>query len=293
MLGSVEGVKVSDTEKNYSGKKNSLREAEPRLTGRVFVITRARNQSSEITALIESYGARVIHCPTIEIVPPDSWDAVDRAISELEKYDWVIFTSANAVRFFVKRLGERTASDAGSQFSRKRVCAIGPATRRSIEEVGIAVDLVAEESVAEGVIETIKSRYGQGDSLRGKSFLIPRARFARDVLPNELLKLGAIVNAVETYQSVKPEVDGEKIVALFEQGTVDAITFTSPSTIINFAALVSPRELPELLRHTVVGCIGPITAVKAREFGLESVVQPEQYDAESLIKAMARLLASA
>lgn len=286
MLGSGGNVTLTDTENIYSGEKNVRPGADPALAGRVFIVTRAREQSAKMTALIESYGAKVIHCPAIEIVAPDSWEALDRAIREFEKYDWVIFTSANAARFFFTRLKENLCSDAGSQFSNKRVCAIGPATRRSIQEAGVAVDLVAEESVAEGVLEAIVGHLGQGESLRGKRVLIPRARASRDLLPAELSKLGAIVDAVETYQTVKPDVDAGRVIALFERRAVDAITFTSPSTILNFAALVSPHDLRELIGDAVVGCIGPVTAAKAREFGLDSVVQPESYTAESLIEAM-------
>jgi uroporphyrinogen III methyltransferase/synthase len=277
---------LSDAEKNISGKKNTLTKAKHRLAGRVFIITRAREQSADITTLIESYGGKAVHCPTIEIVPPESWEGVDRAINEFEKYDWVIFTSANGVRYFLDRLKERASSDKGSLFSEKRVCAIGPATRRSLEEAGVAVDLVAEESVAEGVVKAIIGHLNPEDSLRGKHILIPRARYARDVIPDELSKLGAAVDAVEAYQTMKPDVDCAHILDLFERRSVDAITFTSPSTVVNFAALVSPRRLSELLSDTVVGCIGPVTSAKARDLGLDDIVQPENYDARSLIEAI-------
>jgi uroporphyrinogen III methyltransferase/synthase len=274
-------------EKNISGKKNTRTEDDYRLNGRVFAITRAREQSVEITTVIESYGGKVVHCPTIEIVAPDSWGGVDRAIEGFEKYDWVIFTSANAVRFFLNRFKDKPSTNIGRLFSKKKVGAIGPATRRSIEEAGLAVDFVAEESVAEGLLKAIKDHLDPEESLRGKCFLIPRARFARDVIPEELSKLGAVVDAVEAYQTIKPDVDCAHIISLFERRAIDAITFTSPSTIVNFAALVSPHSLPELLRHTVVGCIGPVTTAKARELGLDEIVQPENYDAQSLIEAIA------
>jgi uroporphyrinogen III methyltransferase/synthase len=278
---------LAGTEKKISRKKNSRAGVEYRLDGRVFVITRAREQSADMTALIESYGGKVVHCPTIEIAPPESWDGLDRAIDGFEKYDWVIFTSANAVRFFLKRFKEKVPSDVVEIFSKKRVCAIGPATRRSIEESGLAVDLVAEVSVAEGVLMAIKGHLNRRDSLRGKKILIPRARLARDVLPDELSKLGAQVDAVEAYQTIKPDLDFAPIIRLFERGSVDAITFTSPSTIVNFAALVSPHSLSELLRDTLVGCIGPVTAAKARDLGLDEIVLPDNYDAQSLIEVMA------
>lgn len=259
------------------------------LDGRTVVVTRPRTATDELTQILEELGATVISCPTIEVGEPDSWEALDAAIARLASYHWLLFTSANGVRFFFRRFAklcsEKTSLPAGLT-----VGAIGAATAKALEGAGVTADVIARDSKAEGMLEAIIERAGGREKLQGLRFLIPRARIAREVLPVELGRLGAHVDAVETYQTVKPEGGGEDIIRLFRDGTVDVITFTSSSTVTNFAALVGLQDLSELLKNITVACIGPITAATAAEYGLVNVAQPEVYTAAALAEAIVRAL---
>jgi uroporphyrinogen III methyltransferase/synthase len=257
------------------------------LEGKTILVTRPLAQSKEITMFIEGLGARAIHCPTIEVVAPSDWSALDTAIKELATYDWIVFTSANGADFFFRRLAEKPC-DAASSMNHLVVCAIGPATAKAIESAGVCVDVVAADSRAEGALATIIEHAGGENRVRGLRFLIPRARIAREVLLTELGKLGAHVDAVEAYQTVKPDTGIESVIRLLNEGAIDAITFTSSSTVTNFAALAGVKNLSNLLQNTLVACIGPVTAATAREHGLRNIIQPEIYNATALVEAIAK-----
>lgn len=259
------------------------------LEGRTILVTRPHSQSVESTRQFEDFGASVIHCPTIEVIAPQSWDALDEAIDKVEGYDWLIFTSPNSPRFFFRRLAEKR-SDWREAISKAVVFAIGTATAKSVETAGARVDIVATESRAEGAVRAIIEKAGGDGAISGLRFLIPRAKVARDILPVELSRLGAHVDAVEAYETIKPQIDKDSIISLFNENRVDAITFTSPSTISNFASLVGFDDLSKLLGDTVVGCIGPVTAEAAARFNLTKIVQPDDYNAQALVEAIAKAL---
>lgn len=280
---------MEEPEKVYPVEAGSGSSITRPLKGKTILITRARAQSAEMTTRLEQLGATVIHCPTIEIVEPVSWAALDAAIEELATYDWLVFTSANGAEFFFRRLGQKRR-DYASSMSKMVICAIGPATAKAIEKSEIRVDVVAEDSKAEGAVAAIIERAGGRDKIRGLRFLIPRARIAREILPVELRNLGAHVNGVEAYQTAKPDVDSDGIIRLFKEGVVDAITFTSSSTVSNFAALVGLDDLSTLLRNTLVACIGPVTAATALDYGLADIVQPDVYNATALVEAIVKAI---
>lgn len=247
--------------------------------------------------MLRRLGAKVIFCPTIEITEPDDWEGVDRAIDRLESFDWIIFTSANGVGYFFRRLQQRRANRADSlskaPIPKAPICAIGPRTEKALEAAGAPPSLVAADSRAEGVMEALIEHLGGADKLRGLSILIPRSRIARDHLPVELSKLGARVTAVEAYKTVRPETSdsaASEIKKLFKNGEIDAITLTSSSTVANLAALVGPDELAALIGNATAACIGPVTAATAREYGIVKIVQPETYTAEAMIDALARAI---
>lgn len=253
------------------------------LQGRTVLITRALAQSEELTSTLTDLGACVFHCPTIEIIEPVSWNALDDAIERLNIYDWIVFTSANGVGFFFRRLSYKGVSYPVDQLI---TFAIGPATAKALMERKLQVDLIAEDSKAEGALASIIKHSGGEAKIRGLKFLIPRARVARDLLPHELARLGAYVDAVETYQNVMPDVDGQEIINSFENQTIDAITFTSSSTVSNFASIVGMKNLSQLLHRTLVACIGPVTAATAAQYGLTNVLQPEVYTTHALVEAI-------
>ena len=251
------------------------------LRGKTILVTRACGQSEDITTQLEALGAVVIHCPTIEVVPPSSWAQLDASIGRIKEYDWIVFTSANGARFFFRRLGEMRSE--GVEALAAHVCAIGPATARAIETAGAVPDVTASNSSGEGALRAIIDHVGGDESVKGLKFLIPQARVARETLPAGLRSLGAHVDAVETYQTVKPVVQPERIIRLFKENSIDAITFTSPSTVSNFAEIVGLTDLSDLLGTTLVACIGPVTAETAVSYGLGRIVQPAQHNAAELV----------
>ena len=263
-------------------------EAARPLKGRTVILTRPQGQQDELVAVLKGYGARVILLPTIAITAPSSWAVLDQAIDRLTDFDWLVFTSANGVRFFFQRLNERQAIFPQSGLA---TFAIGPATAATLRNHKVQADLVAENSRAEGALAAFIKQVGGKDKLRGLRFLIPRARRARDLLPKELARLGAQVEVAETYQTIKPDLSAEGILRLVRAQPIDAITFTSSSTVANFAALVGLSDLSQLLKGILIGCIGPVTARTARQYGLSDIVQPQTYTTSALADALADALA--
>ena len=256
------------------------------LAERTVVITRALAQAAEFAAELESYGARVIACPTIEIVAPESYAALDEAIENLYGYDWLIFTSTNGVTHFLKRLAA-LGHDA-SELDDARVCAIGSATADELRKAHIHVDLVPEEFRAEGVFAALENFMGGAEGLRNLNFLIPRAAVARDFLPRALEGAGARVDVVTAYRTVAPHnTERRRIEALLAGGGVDCITFTSSSTVRNFAELFDTADLSHLLRGVTVACIGDITAATAAEYNLRTDILPSEFTTAALARAIA------
>jgi uroporphyrinogen III methyltransferase / synthase len=259
------------------------------LIGKTVMLTRAPAQSVEMARRLEQLGASVIYCPTIQIVEPASWEALDAAINRLNNYDWLIFTSTNGAEFFFRRLAEKR-SDGFTALSSLQICAVGPATAKAIAAAGARVDLTAGESQAEGVLAAIIERVGSEDKVAGLRFLLPRARVAREFLPAELVRLGGQVDAVEAYQTIRPDVDCASLRQNLTGNRVDAITFTSPSTVTNFAALIGVGDLSECLRSILVASIGPVTTDALKAHGIKSVVQPQSYTGIALVEALAQAL---
>jgi len=253
------------------------------LFGKRIIVTRARAQASDLVALLNDLGARCIEFPTIEIVPPASWTQLDRGISELDKYDWVIFTSVNGVRSFFQRLLEHKKDV--RDLRGIKIGAIGPRTAGAIREKGILPDLVPEEFRAEAVVDALK-----GEAVEGKEVLIPRAAEARDVLPIELKKMGARVEVVEAYRTSRPTHPTEEILDLLDGGQIDVVTFTSSSTVTNFLSMFDSmeREVRKWMRNVVIACIGPITAETAKANGLTVSIVSQEYTIKGLVESIIR-----
>jgi len=250
------------------------------LFGKRILITRAREQASAFAQRLEAAGAEVVEFPAIQIEPPESWKPLDAAIARLREYQWVIFTSANGVRFFWDRL-QRVGRDVRDLFG-IAVCAIGPATAAALLDRGIRADLVPAEFKAEGLLEAI------GDErVQGARILLARAAEAREVLPEELMRRGAIVDVVPAYRTVRNTANAEELRGLLRDGRVHAVTFTSSSTVRYFLDLVGD-EAAELLRGVVVASIGPITAETAARHGIASDIVPDSYTIPALVDALVR-----
>ncbi len=243
------------------------------LFGKRIVVTRAREQADALAMRLGALGAGVIELPTIEIRPPADCAPLDRALAQLDTYDWIVFTSANGVRFFLDRL------DAGPHDLRKlraRVCVIGPATRAAVEALHLKIDLMGTEYVAEGLLAAFAPH-----ELAGKRILLPRAAVARDLVPVELARRGARVDVVEAYRTVAPEHLPERAREVLA-GRPDCLTFTSSSTVRNLVACAGA----DALRGIPVASIGPITTQTARELGVEVATQAKVFTVDGLVEAV-------
>jgi uroporphyrinogen III methyltransferase/synthase len=254
------------------------------LFGRRIVITRPRRQADDFARLLEDDGAEVVPFPTIETVAAPSIAQVDDAVKRAAEFDWLIFTSANGVRFFFERL-QQIGSDV-RVWHRSRLAAIGPQTAREIERHCLRVDLIPEDYRAEGVIAALAEM-----GIAGKRFLLPRAAGARPVLPQQLTALGATVEEIITYESVHPRESIAEIVEMMAGGEIDALTFTSSSTVHNFATSVGRDDLARLAGKTAIACIGPITADTAKSYGLQTAVQPATYTVPAFAAALSAYFA--
>jgi uroporphyrinogen III methyltransferase/synthase len=251
------------------------------LFGKRILITRAREQARDFAELLEARGAEVIQIPLISVAPPKSWAPLDRAIGQLERFQWIIFTSVNGVEAFFLRL--RTLGQDARRLGGAKVCAIGPATAEALEQHSIVPDLIPTEFRAEGIITAFEER-----DLLGARILLPRAEVAREFLPEELEKRGATVEVVPVYRTVKDAPDRELLTQLLRDRKIDLVTFTSSSTVTNFLDALETEDLKALMEGVQIACIGPITAESAEHAGFTVDIMPEQYTIPSLAEAIVR-----
>ena len=248
------------------------------LFGKRIVVTRAKGQADALSARLRALGAGVVELPTIEIQPAPDYTPLDRAIANLDSYDWLIFTSANGVRFFLERLD---ASSTDLRSLRARICAIGPATRAAVQALHLKVDLMGQEYVAEGLLEAFAAHH-----LAGKRVLLPRAAVARDLVPAELARRGALVDVVEAYRTVPPQQAARQAAAIFGGAPQpDCVTFTSSSTVRNFVAAAGAAAL----EGVAVASIGPITTRTARDLGIAVAVEAPVFSVDGLVQAIVGL----
>jgi len=245
------------------------------LFGRRIAVTRAAEQADETLHRLRRLGADAIAMPTIEIGAPADWGPVDRAIGRLEAYDWLIFTSVNGVRRFVSRLDE---SSRDLRALRGRICAIGPATAAALEALHLVPDVTPKEFIAESLVEALA-----GEDVEGKCFLLPRAAEARELIPVELERRGAVVDVAPVYRTVPPNVSAAEADEAFEPDRRPHwITFTSSSTARNFVKLYGAARLGAARAAS----IGPVTSQTLRELGVEPAVEASPHTTEGLIEAI-------
>ena len=258
------------------------------LAGLRIVVGRARHQASALSSGLRELGAQVIEIPFIEIRKPRSYQPLDTALKNLQDYDWLILTSVNGADALWKRIRKLRLTK--RHFKHLKVAAIGPATKKAIEKRGIKVNVVPEEYVAESVVESLR------DQVAGKRVLLARARVARDVIPRELRKLGAKVDVVAAYETVIPRSSLTRLRAILKNSNrrPDVITFTSSSTVRNFANLTGKnvrRERPRPRKASPVDdvrfvSIGPVTSSTLRELGLPVDLEAKEYTIPGLINAI-------
>lgn len=263
-------------------RKSGVRSQAGRLAGVRVLVGRARHQASILSEGLRKQGADVIEIPFIEIHKPRSYRPFDAALRCISEYDWLILTSVNGVEALAARL--KHLQIAAASLKHLKIAAIGPATAREIEKLGLKVAVVPPRYIAESVVESLR------DKVAGKRVLLARAKVARDVIPRELQTLGARVEVVEAYETVVPEPSkGELRRLMMDSATrPHVIAFTSSSTVRNFVGLLGGRGHPP---HTVMdgikfASIGPVTSATLREFGLPVHIEAKQYTIPGLIRAI-------
>lgn len=254
------------------------------LFGKRVLVTRARSQASALSERIEALGGEAIEFPVIRITRPARQDLLDAALSRLEDYDWVVFTSANGVKSFFRRLRELKLDI--RRMAKAKVAAIGPQTAEALMEKGLQVDVLPGEYRAEALVEAMASRVKAGEKV-----LLPRADIARKVLARELERLGAEVTEVDAYDTRVGTENADEVARLLEEGAIHVITFTSSSTVRNFVqAIRTVREdWKSLIAAAQIACIGPITARTAEELGLGVDAVAETYTIDGLVNTLIRL----
>ena len=254
------------------------------LFGKRVVVTRSRSQASDLVRSLEEMGAAPVEFPTIRVVEPaDGYEALDAAIDRIRAdggpgYDWVLFTSVNGVEKFFERLDRD-----GDVRDLKgiRLGAIGPATAAALQRRGLRPDFVPPEYRAESVIEAMLQL-----GVEGSRVLIPRAREAREILPEKLAAAGARVEVVTAYETVLDDTGAEEMRDMLSAGEIDIITFTSSSTVKNFVTLLDGFDLSGLPASVTIACIGPVTAGTARDLGLRVDMVAGEYTIPGLVETL-------
>ena len=253
------------------------------LFGKRVLVTRQRDQAQELVDALESAGAEAILAPMIHIAPPDDFGPLDAACTHVAEFDWIVFASANAVEAFLDRLL------AGSRDLRAlrtaKICVVGQATAERLAGYGLKADLVPAEFRAEAVAPAM----GEERPIAGLKVLLPRADIGREVIAEDLRKHGADVTEVVAYRTLAG--DGARggdpdVYRMLLDRQLDVVTFASPSAVRNFVRLLGDEPAADLLRTTVVACLGPVTAEAASQCQIHTAVMPTSYTIPALVKAI-------
>jgi len=278
--------------------KNANSTKKQPLRGMRVLVGRARHQAGALSGELRQLGATVIEIPFIEIRKPRSFQPLDTALKNLSTYDWLILTSVNGVEAMWERMEKlrvghdfsravkesRSKPALAAEGSSLRVAAIGPATRKAVEQRGGKVDVVPKEYVAESVVRSLKKK------VKGKRVLLVRAKVARDVIPQELRRAGAHVDVVEAYETVVPQSSRRRLQAALKQTgkRPQVVTFTSSSTVRNFVELLGmgKRARRSALAGIRMASIGPVTSATLRELGLPVDISAREFTIPGLVQAI-------
>lgn len=246
------------------------------LAGKRILVTRAAHQAGKLSEGLRAAGFEPVEVPVLEIQPPASFDPLDAALRKLGHYDWMILTSANAVRAVVER-----AASCGMVLDEKtpQIAAVGNATAVAARQAGFTVALMPKEYVAESLIEALH------DQTKGKLVLLARAAVARDLIPDSLRVTGAVVDVVDAYQNAIPPGAPEQLRAALATG-IDAATFTSSSSVTHLADVARSAEIAFPFAGVKAISIGPITSTTLRESGWEPASEADPHDIPGLIAAV-------
>ena len=252
------------------------------LSGIRVLVGRARHQAGGLSGELRKLGATVLEIPFIEIRKPRSFKPLDSVLQNLDGYDWLILTSANGVEAMWARL---TRLRLTNSLKNLKIAAIGPATKKTIAQHGIKVDVVPKEYVAESVVRSLRRR------VKGKRVLLVRAKVARDVIPRELRRAGAQVHVVEAYETVVPQSSRTRLQNALKnpRRRPHVVTFTSSSTVRNFADLLGAREITGL-DEIRLASIGPVTSSTLRDLGLRVDIAAQEFTIPGLVEAIVRFM---
>jgi uroporphyrinogen III methyltransferase/synthase len=267
-----------------AGLRDHLRWFDERpLFGKRVIVTRSREQAGELIDALEDLGAEAIEAPSIRIAPPLDVAPIDEACAQAGTFAWIVFTSANGVDWFMRRLLEGPHDVRA--LKGPRICAIGPATADRLARFGVKADLMPVESRAEAIVDALRA---DGD-LEGQRVLFPRADIAREVVAEELRKAGAEVVDVVAYRTIQetlsPDAEHDIYKMLLER-QIDVVMFTSPSAVRGFARMLGEDQAADLLRTTVVVCIGPVTADAARRLSIQPSIVPREYTIPAMVQGI-------
>jgi uroporphyrinogen-III synthase len=248
------------------------------LKGIRILVGRARHQAGALSGELRKRGATVLEIPFIEIRKPRSFKPLDSAMQDLNAYDWLILTSANGVEAMWERLTKLALT---ASFRHLKIAAIGPATKKAIQQRGVKVDVVPKEYVAESVVRSLRRR------VKGKRVLVVRAKVARDVIPRELRRAGARVHVVEAYETMAPQSSRTRLQSTLKnpRRRPHVVTFTSSSTVRNFVDLLGSRQISRLDEMRLAS-IGPVTSSTLRELGLRVDIQAKEFTIPGLVAAI-------
>ena len=265
------------------------------LEGWTFLNTRAVEDAGPLTEKLHQLGGRVIPCPVIRFEPPESWDAFDERLEQLSPEDWIVFTSATALRFTLNRLGQ--LGKPAAVLNTGKLAAVGPATAQALRDAGLSVKLVPSRYQAEGLLGALLR-----DLPRHSRIWLPRARKGRAILPDGLREAGHRVTVTAVYRTIAPQCLPEEALAALADGAVDWLLFTSSSTAANFARLlpiglkgrnvIEPNSMESKSMELKarpdprVACLGGPCAETAREHGFSVTLQPLKQDIEGLVEAL-------
>lgn len=250
------------------------------LAGKRVVLTRASEQATELARRLQRMGAEVLLMPTVQFAPPENWSAVDAAIAQLDQFDWILLTSMNAVRFFIRRTHLSRAK--ATALGHAKVGVVGPGTAILSQAEGLRVDFVAKKGTGESLAKELAASIG------GCRILLPRSDRADDRLPALLREAGADVTEVVAYRTVKPETLEPEALGRLRRGEVDTIVFASPSAFHNLCDVVPTEEVAKLSERVQFTAIGSTTAKALESVGVRVAIQAKEASAESLADAIAK-----
>jgi uroporphyrinogen-III synthase/uroporphyrinogen III methyltransferase/synthase len=257
----------------------------PTLAGRRILVTRAAHQSSKLSEGLRALGAEPVEVPVLEILPPESFELLDAALRQLSSYNWLLLTSANAVRVLAERasflgIGLETTTS-------PQVAAIGKATASAAKMAGLTVTFIPDNYVAESLVDGLQTTI-KNHTLRQR-FLLVRAAVARDMIPDALRALGAAVDVVEAYQNAMPKAAPEQLRQALAEG-LDAVTFTSSSSVTHLADAARTVGIEWPFAGVPAVSIGPITSQTLHRLGWPPTIEANPSDILGLIAAVERIL---